>query len=134
MIKKINFKTLQEESTKAPKKIYKFKIVKNESNVEKIGKNNIVLKLEKKEFSLKNDIKNDELILNSNILDSLKQTKNDNILLNSIFDSEIDPIYDIDEAVEMNKSSIKSEEQKIKEKQVNLYLQNSRLRTTRGIY
>lgn len=34
----------------------------------------------------------------------------------------------------MNKSSIKSEEQKIKEKQVNLYLQNSRLRTTRGIY
>ena len=134
MIKKINFKTLQEESAKAPRKIYKFEIVKNESNVEKIGKKNITLRAEKKQFSLKNNIKNDELILNSNILDSLKQTKNENIPLNSVFDSEADPIYDIDEAVETNKTSIKSEEENFKEQQVSLYLQNNTLSTTRGNY
>mgnify|MGYP003135555461 CR=1 FL=1 len=134
MIKKINFKTLQEESTKAPRKIYKFEIVKNESNVENIGKNNITLREDKKEFSLKNTTKNDELILNSNILDPLKETKNENISPNLVFDNEEDPIYDIDEAVEINLSSMKSEEQKNKEQEVNLYLQNNASKTTRGNY
>ena len=134
MIKKIDFKTLQEESARPPRKIYKLEIVKNESNVEKIGKNNITLREEKKEFSLKNNIKNDELVLNSNILESLKETKNENISPNSIFDSETDPIYDIDESVDLNKSSVKSQEEINKEEEVSIYLQNHTLKTTRGSY
>jgi hypothetical protein len=120
-----NFNNFAEESSKPLKKIYKINFFESAPQEERLGNFSIVVDSQTKSFSFRQ--KTEDSIENPNILD-IKQDlviKNKNLPINSLFDSQDDPIYDLDEAHDKKNTTRINKEQKLINDIVNFELQTN---------
>jgi hypothetical protein len=123
---KNNFNNFAEESSKPAKKIYKVNFLERRPQEENLGKFSIVVDSQTKSFSFKQKV--EDSIENPNILDTKQDlmVKNKNLPINGLFDSQDDPIYDLDETHDKKDMTKDNKKQKLINNIINFELQTNR--------